>query len=205
MNSQETKTNNQVEEKLPVEQKVIGDNEKRAKKPFKERAAIWYDYNKQSIPFIFMIISTIFISAFLDIGPQPLDRNWYMSSHFQAMERLYTFFPTQLHLLLPAILFAMILIAIVMFFMSFSFSKKRSPAMLITLTSLGTTKVIFGLIYLFSFLTNMFDIPNLNGSPAIPASMYLSIVIVTISVLATIASVVFAWFYVDWKYVKYNE
>jgi|GEM_PF-1108675 len=183
---------------------VLNDNAKRAKKPFKERVAIWYDYNKQTIPFIFIIISTIMLTAFLDVGAMPT-RDWYLESHFHAMNRLHTFFPSNWTLLLPAFMFAMNLIVIILFFLSFTFSKKRSPGLLYGITALGVIKVALGLIYVLLFVTNMSDIPNLGGNPSIPSSMFTSVTIVTIGTLTTIAGVVFAWFYVDWKYVKYNE
>lgn len=170
------------------------------KRPFKERMAIWYSYNKQKIPFYLMMIGAILVTATLDFNPQR--QGWEFISHFQAMTWIFHLMPNSITALLPFIFFMNYLLVIVLFFIAFSYSRKRSPFLTILYNILALGSLALLGIYIISAFGAM-------GAPGAQARMVEPIV-TSISFLIPafiliLASMVMSWFYVDWNYTSIDE
>ncbi|MDP3131216.1 MAG: hypothetical protein Q8N15_07795, partial [Bacillota bacterium] len=82
----------------------------------------WFEYSKQTIPLIFIVVATFFFTAFLDFQIQGTE--YQLESHIAAIRK---FLDTPYNNLSAFYLFAIYMIAIVQFFNAATFAKKRAP------------------------------------------------------------------------------
>jgi len=82
-----------------------------------------------------------------------------------------------------------------------SFKKKRSPVSLFMFTILNAIQILLVYLYVNVFYTEVALRPDFTITPAGYFSMNIMMIGAAFYILAT----VFAWFYVDWKYVKIEE
>ncbi len=153
----------------------------------------WYSYNKQKIPMIFILIGTFFFTAFLDFEIQ--NTTIKLESHIAAIRK---FLDTPYNNLSAFYMFSIYLIAIVQLFNASSFAKKRSPMVLYLLTFLTIVQVALVGLY-----TSIFFLEQARRSNYVIDSVAtFSFTVFIIGAIFFIIGTVFAWFYVNWKYVK---
>ncbi len=150
----------------------------------------WYNYNKYSIPVIFTLIGTIVFTIFLDFRTG--DTNFV--SHISAINVLT-------NKVIGFYLFSIYMISLVQLANSLAFKKKRSPVSLILFTIMNVVQVLLVYLYVNVFYTEVDLRPEFVITPAGYFSMNVMMVGAAFYILATL----FAWFYVDWKYVKIEE
>ncbi|MCR3905640.1 MAG: hypothetical protein NUK62_01235 [Tenericutes bacterium] len=156
----------------------------------------WYSFNKQKIPMIFILIGVFFFTAFLDFEVQGTE--FKLLSHIAAMQK---FLNTPYNNLSAFYLFLLYLIALIQIFNTVSFAQKRSPFSLILITVLTTVQVAVTGLY-----TSIFFIEQANRLDyTIDSVARLAYSVTIIGSIFFIIGTVFAWFYVDWKYVKEKE
>ena len=153
----------------------------------------WYSYNKQKIPMIFTLIGTIFFTAFLDFEVQGTSIK--LSSHISALNKLGN---NAQNNIAAFILFSMYLIALIQLFNSFTFAKKRSPFLLYLMTALTLLQTYLAFSYRQVFIDEGKRFPAYVFDQAAKLATTVSIIGAILFIIAT----VFAWLYVDWKYVK---
>ncbi|MCV2232263.1 hypothetical protein [Paracholeplasma manati] len=165
-------------------------NSVKQKESFKSSMKRWYDYNKYSIPTIFTVIGSLIYTLFLDFRTN----GFVFRSHISAINELT-------NKEVGFYLFALYIIALVQIFNSMSFSKKRSPMSLILFTVLNLFQGLFVFLYSNAFLYEAatradYTLKNYSiMSMGIMAAGFVFYVIATL----------FAWVYVDWKYVKIED
>lgn len=165
-------------------------NNVKPKETFKSFAIRWYEFNKFKIPVIFTVIGSLIYTLFLDFRTG----DFVFRSHISAINEL-------LSKEVGFYLFSMYIIAMVQIFNSMSFSKKRSPMSLILFTVLNLFQGLFVYLYTNAFLVEAatrvdYTLKNYSiMSMGIMAAGFVFYVIATL----------FAWVYVDWKYVKIEE
>jgi hypothetical protein len=153
----------------------------------------WYAYNKQKIPMIFTLIGTFFFTALIDFEIQGTDIK--LQSHIAAIRQ---FLNTPYNNMSAFYLFAIYLIGIVQLFNSFSFSKKRSPFGLILLTFLTVAQCVLVGLY-----TSIFFLEQATRDDYVIDSIArFSFTVFIVGAVFFVIGTIFAWFYVDWKYVK---
>lgn len=151
----------------------------------------WYNYNKYTIPVIFTVIGTLIFTVFLDFRTGDINFESHITAINMLTNRYVGFY-----------LFAIYLIAIVQLANSLSFSKKRSPFGLAFFTLLNLTQ--FLLVY--KYITAFYEEVKLRTDGfVIPDSGYFSINVMIAGSIFFLLATIFAWFYVDWKYVKIEE
>ncbi len=150
----------------------------------------WYSYNKYKIPVIFTVIGSLFYTLFLDF--RTLD--FVFKSHISAISELTS-------KIIGFYLFAMYIIAMVQIFNSMSYSRKRSPISLILFTLLNA---IQGLL-VYAYAREFFIEAATRADYVIKNYSYMSMGIFAIGFVFYIIATIFAWIYVDWKYVKIEE
>ncbi len=165
-------------------------NSVKPRETFQQFAKRWYSYNKYKIPVIFTVIGSLIYTLFLDFRTN----GFVFRSHISAINELTSkevgFY-----------LFAMYIIAMIQIFNSMSFSRKRSPVSLILFTVLNLIQGLFVYLYSNAFLVEAatradYTLKNYSiMSMGIMAAGFVFYVIATL----------FAWAYVDWKYVKIEE
>lgn len=156
----------------------------------------WYSFNFQKIPAIFISIGTFFFTAFLDFDVQNTDI--HLDSHIAAIRK---FINTPLGNLSAFFLFLMYLIAILQMFNAFGYAKKRSPVSLFMLTGLTLIQVTTVAIYTYTFFLE----ETIRTDYLIDSVARFSYTVLIIGAVFFIIGTVFAWLYVDWKYVKVKE
>jgi hypothetical protein len=166
------------------------------KKRGADAAAIWYTYNKAKIPFYLMLLSTVIITATLDVS-RSFTNTRPFASHIAAM----AFVSNQW---VSLYFFVIYFIAIIAFFTSFAYTKTRSKWLTISHTLLTIASVVCSILYISVYLSEWGRLSE-QPNPIIISSAITSIVIVAASMIFIIASAVFKWIYTDWKYVKVHE
>ena len=156
----------------------------------------WYSFNKQKIPMIFIIIGTLFFTAFLDFEIQGTEIK--LESHIASIRLLLN---TPLNNLSAFILFAIYLVSLIQLFNAFGFAKKQSPFGLILLTVL--TIVQIGLVSTYTYI--FFNEQATRPDYVIESFTRLSYTVFIVGTILFIIGTIFAWFYVNWKYVKETE
>jgi hypothetical protein len=157
----------------------------------------WYSYNKQKIPMIFTLFGAFFFTAFLDFEVQGTDIK--LDSHIAALNKLTN---TPQNNIAAFMLFAMYMIALIQLFNSFTFAKKRSPILLYIMTFLSSIQIYIAITYRQVFINEFARRPD---SYVISEATKLAYTVSIIGAILFIIATVFAWFYVDWKYVKEKE
>lgn len=150
----------------------------------------WYSYNKYKIPVIFTVIGSLIYTLFLDFRTT----GFVFRSHISAISELTS-------KIIGFYLFAMYIIAMIQIFNSLSFSRKRSPISLILYTALNLIQGLFVFLYTNEFLieaATRTDYTLKNYS-------YFSMGIMVSGFVFYVIATLFAWAYVDWKYVKIEE
>jgi TRAP-type mannitol/chloroaromatic compound transport system permease small subunit len=156
----------------------------------------WYSFNFQKIPAIFITIGTIFFTAFIDFNIQGTDI--VLQSHIAAIRK---FLNTDLGNLSAFLLFLIYLVSILQMFNSIGYSKKRSPMSLFMLTGLTLLQVVSVGLYTYTFFREQ----TIRNDYVIDSVARFSYSVFIIGAVLFIIGTVFAWFYVDWKYVKQKE
>lgn len=165
-------------------------NNPKTKETFGQFIKRWYSYNKYKIPVIFTVIGSLIYTLFLDFRTQ----DFVFRSHISAISELTS-------KIIGFYLFAMYIIAMIQIFNSISFSKKRSPVSLILFTVLNLTQG--ALVYLY---TNEFLVEAATRSDYVLKNYsYMSMGIMSSGFVFYVIATLFAWGYVDWKYVKVEE
>lgn len=157
---------------------------------------LWYSYSKQTIPTIFILIGTIFITAFLDFNVQGTEV--MLESHISAMRKLLN---TEFGNMSSLFLFVAYLIAIVQVFNSSNFAKKRSPVGLFLLTGLTIVQAVTVGLYTTVYYVE----ETIRPDYVIDSVARFSFTVLIIGSAFTIVGTIFAWFYVNWGYVKQVE
>ena len=165
-------------------------NNVKTKETIGQFAKRWYSYNKYKIPVIFTVIGSLIYTLFLDFRTQ----DFVFRSHISAISELTS-------KIIGFYLFSMYIIAMIQIFNSMSFSKKRSPISLILFTLLNAIQGL--LVYLYS---NEFLVEAATRSDyALKNYSIMSMGIMAVGFVFYVIATLFAWAYVDWKYVKIEE
>ncbi len=172
------------------------DQQNNIKKTFSEKFAHWYSFNKQKIPMIFIFIGTILFTAFLDFNVQ--NTNFNFQSHIYAIQQLTS---STMNNLTALFLFLMYLFAAIQLFNGITFNKKNSPVVLITMTFITVVQFTLALLYRSAFINEALT----RSDYTIDSATRLAYSINIIGALLFIVGTVFAWIYVDWKYVKEKD
>jgi hypothetical protein len=151
----------------------------------------WYNYNKYSIPVIFTVLGTLVFTLFLDFRTGDVN----FLSHISAINVLT-------NKIIGFYLFSIYMISLVQLANSIAFSKKRSPVSLVTFTILNALQVYLVYLYVNVFYT---EVAVRTDGFFIPEFGYFSINIMITGAILYVIATIFAWFYVDWKYVKIEE
>lgn len=142
---------------------------------------------------IFTAMGTFFFTALIDFEIQ--ETSIKLESHIAAIRM---FLNTPYNNMSAFYLFAIYLIAIVQLFNSFSFSRKRSPFGLILMTFLTVVQVAVVSLY-----TSIFFLEQASRTDYVIDSIArFSYTVFIIGAIFFVIGTIFAWFYVDWKYVK---
>jgi hypothetical protein len=151
----------------------------------------WYNYNKYKIPVIFTLMGTLVFTLFLDFRTQGI----VFESHISAINLLT-------NKVIGFYLFSIYMISLVQLANSMSYAKKRSPFGLVSFTILSALQVYLVYLYVSIFYLEQATRPD---SFTIPSYGYLSMNIMMTGAVLYIIATIFAWFYVDWKYIKIEE
>ena len=144
----------------------------------------------------FVFIGVFFFTAFLDFNMQ--GTSFVLRSHIASIQK---FLNTPLGNASAFVLFAMYMIALVQIINVVGFAKKRSPFMLVSLTILTVIELGLSLVYAATFFIEQAN----RTDYVIDSAARLSYSVMLIGSVFFIIGTVFAWFYVDWKYVKEVE
>ena len=151
----------------------------------------WYNYNKYQIPVIFTVIGTLIFTLFLDFRTGGVDFKSHISAINVLTNRVVGFY-----------LFAIYMIALVQLANSMSFAKKRSPIGLLMFTILNAVQILLVYLYVGVFHT---EVLIRTDNFVIPSFGYFSMNVMIAGAVFYFIATIFAWFYVDWKYVKIED
>ncbi|MDY0075579.1 MAG: hypothetical protein WC992_03460 [Acholeplasmataceae bacterium] len=151
----------------------------------------WYNYNKYSIPVIFTVIGTLIFTLFLDFRTAGINFQSHITAINMLTNRVVGFY-----------LFAIYMISLIQLANSLSFKKKRSPLSLMLFTGLNIVQFVLVYLYVKVFHT---EVLIRTDGYVIPPAGHLSITIMITGAIFYAIATIFAWFYVDWKYVKIEE
>jgi hypothetical protein len=165
-------------------------NSVKPKETFQQFFKRWYSYNKYKIPVFFTVIGSLIYTLFLDFRTS----GFVFRSHISAINELTS-------KVVGFYLFAMYIIAMVQIFNSMSFSRKRSPISLILFTLLNLIQGLFVYLYSNAFLVEAATRPDY----ALKNYSIMSMGIMAAGFVFYVIATLFAWAYVDWKYVKIEE
>ena len=151
----------------------------------------WYNYNKYQIPVIFTVIGTLIFTLFLDFRTGSIDFKSHISAINVVTNKEVGFY-----------LFAIYMNALVQLANSISFSKKRSPISLYMFTLLNALQIYLVYLYVNVFYT---EVLIRTDNFVIPSYGYFSMNIMITGAVFYFIATIFAWFYVDWKWVKIEQ
>ncbi|MBE0700442.1 MAG: hypothetical protein IH571_02035, partial [Acholeplasmataceae bacterium] len=134
-----------------------------------------------------------FFTAFLDFEVQ--GTGIILRSHIAAIQK---FLNTPRNNLSAFYLFSLYLIALIQIANTMTFAKKRSPVGLFIITTLSVVQTVIAVLYTSVF----FHEQATRLDYVIDAPARLSYSVMLIGSLFFLIGAFFAWFYVDWKYVK---
>ncbi|WP_025724472.1 hypothetical protein [Acholeplasma granularum] len=164
------------------------------KKPFTWKR--WYKFNKQRIPLFLTIIAVLLITGLVDFRVNEI--RFELKSHFDAINNLYS---NNLKSMATFMVFALNLLSIIQIFNSVSYSKTRAPFNVIISTALTAIMTAAYGAYAYVFIIE----PTVSANYTYGSSVYFSLIVFGLGILFSIASTVFSWKYIDWKYVKIEE
>ena len=150
----------------------------------------WYSYNKYKIPVIFTVIGSLIYTLFLDFRTS----DFVFRSHISAISELTS-------KIIGFYLFGMYIIAMVQIFNALSFSKKRSPVSLVLFTGLNLIQGLLVFLYSNEFLVEAAT----RADYTLKNYSIMSMGIMAVGFVFYVIATLFAWAYVDWKYVKIEE
>lgn len=151
----------------------------------------WYNYNKYSIPVILTVIGSLIFTVFLDFRTGETDFKSHISAITLLTNKIVAFY-----------LFSIYMIALVQIANSMAYAKKRSPLSVILFTLLNAIQVLLVYLYVQVFYTEV-EIRT-DGFELTSFAMFSMNVMMTGAVFYILATI-FAWFYVDWKYVHIED
>ena len=164
------------------------------KKPFTWKR--WYKFNKQRIPLYFSILAVLIIVGLVDFRVTEI--RFELKSHFDAVNNLFS---NQYKSMATFMVFALNLLSIIQIFNAVSFAKTKAPFNVFISTALTTLMVIAYALYTYVFIIEPSVSPNYSYS----SSVFFSLGSLGFGIIFTVASTVFKWKYIDWKYVKIEE
>lgn len=164
------------------------------KKPFTWKR--WYKFNKQSIPLYFTILAVFIIVGLVDFRITEI--RFELKSHFDAVNNLYS---NQYKSMATFMVFALNLLSIIQIFNAVSFAKTKAPFNVFISTGLTLLMVAAYAMYAYVFIIE----PSVSPSYRYSGSVFFSLGTLGFGIILTIASTVFKWKYIDWKYVKIEE
>ena len=164
------------------------------KKPFSWKR--WYKFNKQRIPLYLSIIAVLLITGLVDFRVQEV--RFELKSHFDAINNLYS---NDLKSMATFMVFALNLLSIIQIFNTVSYSKTKAPVNTFIATFLTTLEVAAYGTYMYVFIIE----PTVSSNYTYTGSVFFSLTVFGLGILFTVLSTVFAWKYIDWKYVKIEE
>ena len=151
----------------------------------------WYNYNKFSIPVILTVIGTVIFTVFLDFRTGDIDFKSHISAINVLTNKVVGFY-----------LFSIYMIALIQLANSMAYAKKRSPLSLFLFTMLNALQIFLVYLYVNVFYT---EVTTRTDGFTIPEFAVFSMNVMMIGAVFYIIATIFAWFYVDWKYVKIEE
>lgn len=164
------------------------------KKPFTWKR--WYKFNRQRIPLILSIVAVLLIVGLVDFRVSEI--KFELQSHFHAINNLYS---NTYKSLATFLVFVLNLLSIIQIFNSVSFGKTKAPINVFLSTGLTTLMVAAYAIYMYIFIIE----PSVSTNYKYTGSVFISLTVLGLGVIFTVASTVFKWIYIDWKYVKIEE
>ncbi|HOI84536.1 MAG TPA: hypothetical protein PLP48_00540 [Acholeplasmataceae bacterium] len=151
----------------------------------------WYNYNKYSIPVILTVIGTLIFTMFLDFRTSGINFESHITAINQLTNKVVGFY-----------LFAIYMIALVQLANVLSYKKKRSPLGLFFFTFMNALQCLLVYLYINVFYT---EVQIRTDGYTIPSFGQFSINVMITGAIFYVLATLFAWFYVDWKYVKIEE
>ncbi|MDD3957786.1 MAG: hypothetical protein PHW40_08120 [Candidatus Izemoplasmatales bacterium] len=159
----------------------------------------WYSFNKQKIPMIFALIGTLIITGSLDFSFKPASGDAFIfNSHFYALKRLSD---TTYNNLAAIAVFIIYLLSIIQLFNTVTFAKKRSPGGVFLMSFITVLLSGISIFYTTIYYREQRLKPTYVMSDVAKMSYTIFLIGSTLILIGTI----FAWFYVNWKYVKEKE
>lgn len=156
----------------------------------------WYSFNKEKIPMYFIIVGTIFFTAFLDFNVQKTPIK--LQSHITAIQRLSS---NTLNNLSAFFLFMAFLIAVIQAFNAITFAKKNNLFQVILMSGLMLIHLLIVGLYIFIFINEA----NTRNTYSIRQAEITAMVVFGLGLLFNLTGVIFAWQYVDYNYVSKDE
>lgn len=144
----------------------------------------------------FVFIGVFFVTAFLDFDVQ--ETNLKLVSHIASIQK---FLDTPLGNSSAFVLFSLYMIALIQIINAVGFSQKRSPFSLFSLTLLTLVHTALAILYAAIFFIE----ETIRDDYVINAAARLSYSVMLAGAVCFIIATIFAWFYVDWSYVKEKE
>lgn len=140
-----------------------------------------YKYNHMKFAATFILLPAILIGLFLNSHATAVLRINESVKGFSASVGIY--------------LFALVLLGCINIFNAFSLNGKKN--LFSAIFNLVTTVLLlaFGVLYIASFVVNW-------SSITITSDIYISLICVGVSLVASIAGTVLSFFFIDWKYNK---
>lgn len=142
---------------------------------------------------IFILIGAIVFTAFLDFKVQDTEYTW--KCHIYAIQQLLD---TQYGNMSALYLFIIYLVSLVQIANAFTFSKKQAPSSLYLITGLTAVQIILVALYTSVFFVET----TIRSDYSIDLFTQRSFTIMIIGAVFFLIGTIFAWFYVNWKYVK---
>jgi len=163
-------------------------------KPFTWRR--WYKFNKQRIPLYLSIVAVLIIVGLVDFRVSEI--RFELKSHFDAINNLYS---NTYKSMATFMVFVLNLLAIIQIFNAVSYGKTRAPFNVFISTGLTTFMVVAYAMYAYVFIIE----PSVSSNYSYSGSVFFSLISLGLGVAFAVASTIFKWKYIDWKYVKIEE
>lgn len=157
----------------------------------------WYSFNKQKIPMYFILLGTIFFTAFIDFNFQGTPLR--LQSHIASIYKLSN---SEANNLAAFYLFAIYLTAIVQAFNAFTFASRQSPFSTYLITGLTTLQVTLVSLYSATFFI---EAASRTDSYKLGNAEFISMGVFITGAILFIIGTVFCWIYVNWKYVRIKD
>lgn len=174
--------------------KKIPDETINFKKPFTWKR--WYKFNKQRIPLFLSIVSVLLIVGLVDFNVNEL--GFELKSHFDAVNNLYS---NTFKSMATFMVFVLNLLSIIQIFNASGYAKTKSPFSTYVSTALTIFMIAAFVAYAYVFIIE----PSVSANYSYTGSVFFSLTTLGLGVIFSVASTIFSWKYIDWKYVKIEE